>query len=210
MNRAKRQPWSTHAFDRDNHCLATQDALQQRICQISTSEEAATAAKSVANEPAEPREWSERRGLALKRLDDELVAMARRRYPSPPEVVSYYNSMRRNILYPDWRPERPPRRTTAPHLIARHWVGRGVFDVDVDNPACFRCRRQVSSWKQLERAHLVDRCAGGLDIPSNIAMLCWRCHGTMPPFGNGEGEDAIQWVLHCPSFSYAVRQIDAV
>jgi len=38
----------------------------------------------------------------------------------------------------------------------------------------------------LDRAHLADRCFGGLDGPQNLALLCRWCHCAMPVCTTGE------------------------
>lgn len=93
--------------------------------------------------------------------------------------------------------DRPSRRITQPHLIARYWESleaKPFGDVIESSPKCFRCGRDRESWDCLERAHLVDRSGGGLDGPQNLVMLCHSCHSDMPSFLAGEELFAIWWV----------------
>lgn len=103
-------------------------------------------------------------------------------------------------------PPRPPRRMPTFWAMACYWKDRGVFLVDLNDPHCFGCgtvpglfagipsARWTMAKSVLEKAHLVDRCGGGLDGPQNVVPLCWRCHRAMPPFGPGMGRAAIEWV----------------
>lgn len=98
-------------------------------------------------------------------------------------------------------------------VVARYWWERGdMFPMDAADyatPHCFACclivpRRayamtdtvsvrwdRASRW--LDRAHLADRCRGGLDGPQNLVPLCLACHHRMPSFGSGW--DALAWAL---------------
>lgn len=106
-----------------------------------------------------------------------------------------------------WLPAGPPRKVPTLWVIASHWATREVFRFDLELPCCFGCGYVADckddpapkvQWNsaagQLERAHLVDRCAGGLDGPQNVVPLCSPCHRVMPVFDIGEGPDAIEWV----------------
>lgn len=108
-----------------------------------------------------------------------------------------------------------PRRglRTMPRMwkIALHWHDHpDVFgEVDLDDvPYCFRCLREVSqakratprdTWnaasRQLDRAHLVDRAADGLDGPQNMVPMCRQCHAVMPLFEAQDADEAVHWVL---------------
>jgi 5-methylcytosine-specific restriction endonuclease McrA len=89
-------------------------------------------------------------------------------------------------------PKRPARRMPTLRAIARHW------DLG-DHPACFRCGDEppVEGWGNahgwLERAHLIDRWAGGLDLVTNIVPLCPRCHRRQPIFEPGDEDAALTW-----------------
>lgn len=103
-------------------------------------------------------------------------------------------------------PRRPWRRMPTLWELAAYWAPLGVFEVEVEDPHCFGCALVVDlfpgepseRWQAgrvlLDRAHLVDRAAGGLDGPQNVVPLCTRCHRAMPSFGAGRGPDAIEWV----------------
>lgn len=104
------------------------------------------------------------------------------------------------------------RRLPSMWKIAGYWVSLGTFEMCLSDPSCFACGAVVpagafdgvppyprarwdaaSSW--LERAHLVDRCDGGLDAEQNIVPLCSWCHRKrMPCFRGGTGRWAIAWV----------------
>jgi 5-methylcytosine-specific restriction endonuclease McrA len=43
-------------------------------------------------------------------------------------------------------------------------------------PFCFSCYDKYNKWEKLERCHIIPRMLGGLDNPSNLIMLCTRCH----------------------------------
>jgi hypothetical protein len=114
-----------------------------------------------------------------------------------------------------WTPawSRPYRREPRLAVIVRYWHERGdpfpLDDDDLSSPHCFGCCRLVPArlydpadaqavrWDKssacLDRAHLVDRCRGGLDGPQNLVPLCLRCHRVMPMFTDGMA--AISWVM---------------
>lgn len=68
-------------------------------------------------------------------------------------------------------------------------------------PHCFRCRAtsESSVWGEwvpatgLERAHVIDRCRGGLDNAANLRPLCRQCHALQPSFGAGHEPEALRW-----------------
>lgn len=68
-----------------------------------------------------------------------------------------------------------------------------------DPPYCVRCGWSVpvirwndaSGW--LIRAHIIDRCFDGLDLPCNLAPLCDGCHSHQPIFKPGEEPIALIW-----------------
>ena len=94
---------------------------------------------------------------------------------------------------------RTPIRTKK-SAIAQHWLGtdEGLARLP-DNealawalPACFACgfsgtddHDAVADWQlwnhaRLERCHLVPSALGGGDEPSNLVLLCTRCHHDAP------------------------------
>lgn len=108
---------------------------------------------------------------------------------------------------------RRPRREPPLWKIADFWLSRGTFEMRAAEPWCFACRitatpdcaleldRQPTlkqRWefaaRFLQKAHLVDRCDGGLDAAQNIVPLCHWCHRDMPEFRAGTGPWAISWV----------------
>ncbi len=87
---------------------------------------------------------------------------------------------------------RQPRKMPTMVALARHL---GIHD---DPPACFRCgwAKEDAVWKSghgLERAHIIDRWADGLDAVQNLRPLCHECHRTQPIFEPGQEEDALLW-----------------
>jgi hypothetical protein len=91
---------------------------------------------------------------------------------------------------------RPPRISCDPRRVVAYWHARGEpFPVDLDWPACFACGREVTAWRQLERAHLIDRICDGLDGPQNLVMLCSLCHRMMPVHRPGQEDAAFNYVL---------------
>ena len=67
------------------------------------------------------------------------------------------------------------------HLeIVRYWINTDFVTAE-DEPACFACGEEVSSWCRLERAHLVAKSIGGEDKqPGNYILLCRTCHREAP------------------------------
>ena len=90
---------------------------------------------------------------------------------------------------------RPARKMpTLRKIAAAHDLG--------DEPYCVRCSALSSAetWDQssgcppfLERAHIIDRWAGGTDYPANIAPLCSACHLGQPVFVPGDEAVAYDW-----------------
>lgn len=91
--------------------------------------------------------------------------------------------------------DRPARRMPSLKKIAKHL---GISD---SFPHCFRCRAtsESSTWGEwvpetgLERAHVIDRCRGGLDNAANLRPLCHQCHALQPSFGAGQEVEALRW-----------------
>ncbi len=109
--------------------------------------------------------------------------------------------IRRDALRQDWVPRRPGRRMPKADQIVAYWVDRGeLFQIDPDEPGCFACGLPVDEWGRLERGHLVDRWAGGLDGPQNLVMLCSPCNRVMPGFLPGQEAEAVAWVQNGGSF----------
>lgn len=87
--------------------------------------------------------------------------------------------------------DRPKRKMPTWVRIARHL---GIYD---DVPACFHCGLAFWDYEwgtvggRLERAHVIDRFTGGLDVESNIRPLCPWCHKLQPMFEPGQEEEAL-------------------
>jgi hypothetical protein len=159
--------------------------------------------------------WAPARKQALADLDEWRGAeYARRRRDrgrmlTGEEVLGVLDdgaTRAREIMHPDWVPERPERRMPSLWTIAQYWEKCGTFDVQIVRPICFACTghapheedltpgyRWNGAGAYLDRAHLVDRFLGGLDGPQNLVPLCKVCHDLMPMFRIGA--DAIEWVL---------------
>lgn len=66
-------------------------------------------------------------------------------------------------------------------------------------PACVRCGYTpgVATWREaaghLERAHVIDRGYGGLDLLCNILPLCPPCHRAQPIFRPADRSEALAW-----------------
>ena len=71
--------------------------------------------------------------------------------------------------------------------VALHWRRRTI--------ACFLCGAVAECWNDLERAHLIDRWAGGLDGAQNLVLLCGFCHRIQPIFEPGDEARALEWVF---------------
>ena len=111
-----------------------------------------------------------------------------------------------NCIFPD----RPGRRMPKLWTIASYWAQRDDLPLmsakhGLERPHCFGCsylvpcdlsaplkERWNGSSPYLVRAHLADRCLGGLDAPQNIVPLCGPCHHYMPSFEYPDA--AIEWV----------------
>jgi len=65
--------------------------------------------------------------------------------------------------------ERPKR----PELHRRRWQDLRAYVLRRDGHACVSCGERVG----LVVHHVVPARDGGLDIPTNLATLCRRCHG---------------------------------
>lgn len=90
-------------------------------------------------------------------------------------------------LNPDLYMPRPARKKRAlPKLAAceAYW--------GVEPCTCIRC----GAIARCERAHVIDRCFGGLDGVQNIVPLCAKCHKGMPSHRPGEEGRALAWLAH--------------
>lgn len=75
--------------------------------------------------------------------------------------------------------------------ILRYWSGRHLPGtdcapvLDIGEPSCFACSWYSTSESKpmahgLERAHAMPKSIGGSNEPSNLALLCKRCHLDAP------------------------------
>ena len=171
----------------------------------------------------------------LDRREEEIYRSVTYPGQSVDSVVSSLRAlpwMREHVKDPGWLPERPGRRMPSVWALVQYWAPRGVFVVCVPVPHCFGCQRMIlpdedeaplppddprpaqDRWNnalgRLERAHLVDRAAGGLDGCQNIVPLCRPCHRRMPSFDIGEGPQAVAWVRARFARRMQARRDDAV
>jgi hypothetical protein len=65
--------------------------------------------------------------------------------------------------------------------VRSHW--------GITHPECIRCGSET----RVEKAHIIDRCAGGLDHAGNLLPLCHVCHREQPEFVNGDEAEALAW-----------------
>jgi HNH endonuclease len=111
-------------------------------------------------------------------------------------------------------PARIPRSTPPAYWrILRYWALTPVGTARLGKPlhptvyACFACGRLAggqllpSSWGhlvvvwRLERAHLIPHSLGGKATPSNMVLLCHRCHLDLEPVVHEFGPDAaLRWI----------------
>lgn len=78
---------------------------------------------------------------------------------------------------------RPQRRMPSMSKIEAHW--------GLEHGYCARCRQPA----RCEKAHLIDRCAAGLDGPQNLVPLCYPCHAEMASYAPGDEALALSWVF---------------
>jgi hypothetical protein len=87
----------------------------------------------------------------------------------------------------------PTLRTVHLHWMTdRRNFAEACGQADAGEPSCYAC----GWWMGLERAHLIDRVFGGLDLACNLVPLCHDCHREMPSFRPGEESEALAWVRH--------------
>lgn len=82
--------------------------------------------------------------------------------------------------------KRQPIKTKIPEIV-NYWFSRideSDFSVDAAeaHERCWRCGCK----RHLERCHIVPDSLGGKDEPSNLVLLCARCHKENPNVGDPE------------------------
>jgi hypothetical protein len=82
------------------------------------------------------------------------------------------------------RPDRSRRHMPPMVAIERHW--------DLPHGYCARCKQPA----RCEKAHIIDRCHGGLDGPQNLVPLCYPCHSDQPSYEPGDEPFALEWIFH--------------
>jgi 5-methylcytosine-specific restriction endonuclease McrA len=104
---------------------------------------------------------------------------------------------------------RPGRKMPTPQQIHRYWAynqfehwAKTFTQCDLGEPSCYGCTwySQDGDWIGLERAHLIDRMHGGLDLECNLVLLCKPCHHDMPSFVPGTELAAFEWVRRRKSY----------
>lgn len=78
--------------------------------------------------------------------------------------------------------KRRPRKYVRLAVVEAYW--------GVGPRTCIRCRATA----RCERAHVIDRCRGGLDGVQNIVPLCGACHAEMSEHGPGDEDRALAWI----------------
>ena len=76
---------------------------------------------------------------------------------------------------------------TTPKQIVEYWESKvDELDISVDwceaQKCCWRCGLETN----LQRAHIIPDSLGGKDEPSNLILLCGRCHGEAPNVADPE------------------------
>lgn len=111
--------------------------------------------------------------------------------------------------------QRPARRMPSLRRVAEFWLDRDEWPdykgnyIGLGEPFCAACGwlapevdDEPWTWKSasahLDRAHLIDRCYGGLDGACNLVPLCHICHKGMPSFRPGQEAEALAWVRRSP------------
>lgn len=94
--------------------------------------------------------------------------------------------------------------------LATYWSNLGEFDIDLNYPCCFACKGPfITRWdtSTLQKAHLIARVSGGSVDPSNLVLLCIRCHREAPMIGTSV-EFMKEWVQKRDSYaSYLIGRI---
>jgi len=81
------------------------------------------------------------------------------------------------------------------NAIRAHWITTEWHE-RWHQEGCFTC----GNLDDLERAHLVDRCFGGLDHCANLIIICHACHRKMPSFEGNPKDSGI----HHPSLLWTL------
>jgi hypothetical protein len=102
---------------------------------------------------------------------------------------------------------------TRKHAIAEYWLGSeegrarlpgNSALIDFGEPSCFACGWMATDpdeepriWQvwdraSLHRCHLVPDALGGLDTPTNLVLLCPRCHSEAPDVG--DADYMLRWI----------------
>lgn len=107
---------------------------------------------------------------------------------SPKPLTLNPDFLPESMFYPNGghlRDTRQRRANYSKKHIAAHWgMPEPYF--------CMHCGRTN---RQLEKAHLIDVSAGGVDDLRNIGLLCHRCHVLQPITDKSDPEDAIYLAL---------------
>lgn len=91
------------------------------------------------------------------------------------------------------RPKRPSRRYPPLKRIEEYW--------GLEHGYCARCNQPA----RCDRAHIIDRCNGGLDDIQNLAPLCYPCHEAQPSYKPGGEAFAVAWLNTPPDASEQSR-----
>lgn len=90
--------------------------------------------------------------------------------------------------------------------IFDYWIDAELIEKDklINEKCCFACQDDAY---RLEKAHIVAASIGGPNIPSNLVLLCKRCHIEAPMLS--VKEPMIDWMNDRQSYmSYAISQLE--
>lgn len=149
----------------------------------------------------EPQCWVEARSAKAAELGRQINACIARVAAADSHVSDLVRHLAwleaeqaRTLEDPAWIAPRPSRSMPNVKRIAVWWAAHEPdLGIDLAEPRCFRCGADSESWRDLERAHIVDRALNGLDHESNLALLCPPCHRVMPMFWPEHSAAALEY-----------------
>lgn len=82
--------------------------------------------------------------------------------------------------------------------ILAFWRTEGSLTVPSSTNICWSCEAQTSS---LERCHIIPRSKGGTELPSNLVLLCRRCHHEAPSVSFSK-DPMLSWIRNRDERNY--------